>query len=186
MGEITEETTDVDRYAAAATSGRLTSSDMMSLEMVGIDDRSYTRSRALLLMDAQKKGDASATKKYLDDLMRLPENRYSPVFLTDLARWHVNRKDYQKALDNAVLAERYWARLPSELVFTKKAEIYEIQAAAYQGLFYTSDDDMELLDQAIRHWEKYRNHAQTRSRNDLSKRADQELAKLEDIRVRLQ
>ena len=108
-----------------------------------------------------------------------------PVFLADLARYHVNRGNYQSALDNAILAERYWARLPSALVFSKKAEIYEVQAAAYQGLFYKSEDDLELLDQAIKHWEKYRSHVRTKSRSDLTRRADKELTKLEDIRGRL-
>lgn len=176
----------LDRYASDADQGRLGSSDIMYLEMVTIDEPAYTRARALLLMNAQRKGDKRATKRYLDELMMLPENRYNPVYLADLARYHVNRGNYQTALDNAILAERYWARLPSELVYSKKAEIFEVQAAAYQGLFYKSEDDVELLDQAIRHWEKYRTHVATRSRSDLTRRADKELTKLEDIRGRIQ
>ncbi len=176
---------DIEPYARAADDGRLSSSDVMSLEMVGLDDPAYTRSRALLLMNAQRNGDDSAAKRYLDQLMLLPENQYNPVYLSDLGRYLVNHKQYSAALQKADLAERYWARLPSELVFSKKAEIYETQAAAWQGRFYQSEDDMELLEQAIRHWQKYRDHVQTKSRSDLARRADTELAKLEDIRTRL-
>jgi len=187
-GEVLEalQPSALDRYAKDADRGNLGSSDIMYLEMVAIDEPAYTRSRALLLMNAQRDGDSRATKRYLDELMMLPENRYNPVFLADLSRYHVNRGNYQSALDNAILAERYWARLPSELVFSKKAEIFEVQAAAYQGLFYKSEDDLSLLDQAIRHWEKYRNHVKSKARSDLSRRADKELTKLEDIRGRLQ
>jgi hypothetical protein len=118
--------------------------------------------------------------------MVLPENQYNPVFLADLARWHANHGDYARAIETADKAERYWARLPSELVFSKKAEIYEIQAAATQGRFYKSKDDLELLERASSAWQKYRGHVATRDRTDLVKRADDELAKLADIKERLQ
>ncbi|RME25553.1 MAG: hypothetical protein D6798_08675 [Deltaproteobacteria bacterium] len=176
---------DIEQYADAANAGRLTRSDVMALEMVGLDDPAYTRSRALLLMNAQRKGDDAAIKRYLDQLMMLPENQYNPIYLSELGRYLVNHKQYDAALEKANLAERYWARLPPELVFSKKAEIYETQAAAWQGRFYQSEDDLELLEQAIRHWQKYRDHVQSKSRSDLARRADAELAKLEDIRTRL-
>jgi hypothetical protein len=85
-----------------------------------------------------------------------------------------------------VLAERHWARLPPELVFAKKAEIYEVEAASYQGLFYKSEDNLDLLEKSIRHWQKYRQHVLTESRTDLQSRADREIEKLENIRERLQ
>ncbi|NOY26151.1 MAG: hypothetical protein GXP62_09795 [Oligoflexia bacterium] len=176
---------DLGRYASPANTGDLTSSDVMALETVEIDNPSYTRSRALLLMNAQRQGEESATKRYLDQLMLLPENQYNPIYLSDLGRYYVNRKQYQRALDTATLAERYWARLPPELVFSKKTEIYETQASAWQGRFYQSGDDLELLDEAIRHWEKYRDHVETKSRSDLARQADAQLAKLEDIKSRL-
>lgn len=125
-------------------------------------------------------------KRALDDLMVLPENRYNPLYLSELAQWYVNAGRYEQALEAANKAEQYWARLPSSQVFEKKAEIYEAQAAAWQGLFYRSEDDMELLEKAIRHWRKYREHVASRSRTDLARHADDQLAKLEDIQHRLQ
>jgi len=157
-----------------------------TLADVPTTDNQYTRSRALLLVDAQKRADDTAVHRYLDELMVLPENQYNPVFLTDYARWHANHGEYERAIEKANTAERYWARLPSELVFSKKGEIYEIQAAATQGRFYKSKDDLELLDRAVAAWEKYREHVATRDRSDLVKRADSELAKLADIQRRLQ
>ncbi|MFZ5475507.1 MAG: hypothetical protein ACOZNI_01925, partial [Myxococcota bacterium] len=177
---------DLEQYADPAKKGKLDSVGISVLEMVDVGDPQYTRSRALLLMNAQRKGDDKATKRFLDQIMLLPENQYNPVFLTDLARWHANHGDYERALEKANLAERYWARIPPELVFTKKAEIYEIQAASWQGRFYKSDEDQDMLVQAIKHWERYRQHVSTKSRADLQKRADVELAKLNDIRERLQ
>ncbi|MDP2311861.1 MAG: hypothetical protein Q8P41_03085 [Pseudomonadota bacterium] len=177
---------DLDQYVDSAKKGKLASTDTTVLEMVDISEPSYTRARALLLMNAQRKGDDKATRKYLDQIMLLPENQYNPVYLTDYARWHVNHAEYDKALEKATLAERYWARIAPELVFSKKAEIFEIQAAAYQGRFYKSDEDLELLSSAIKGWEKYRQHVSTKSRTDLQKRADAELARLQDIREKLQ
>lgn len=177
---------DLDQYVESAKKGKLATTDVAVLEQVDVQDPSYTRSRALLLMNAQRKGDDKATRSYLDQLMLLPENQYNPVFLTDYARWHVNHGEYDKALEKASLAERYWARIPPELVFSKKAEIYEIQAAAWQGKFYKSDEDMDLLAGAIKGWERYRQHVATKSRTDLQKRADDELARLQDIKEKLQ
>lgn len=137
-------------------------------------------------MNAQAKKDDAGQKRYLDQLMVLPENQYSPIYLADYARWSVNHGEYSQALDKAERAERYWGRLPSELVFSKKAEIYEVQAAAWQGRFYKSGEDLELLENAIKGWERYKAHVGTKSRSDLEKRADTEIAKLTDIRERMQ
>lgn len=177
---------DLDQFTDSAKKGRLSTADVATLEAFSTSDPQYTRSRAILLMNAQRKNDDGAVKRYLDDLMAVPENRYSPVYLTDQARWLANHKEFTKAIEQAQLAERYWARLPPELVFTKKAEIYEIEAAAWQGQFYQSGTDVELLDRAIRNWERYRDHVATRSRSDLEKRADEQIAKLNGIREKIQ
>ncbi|MEL6350086.1 MAG: hypothetical protein AAFV53_43705, partial [Myxococcota bacterium] len=177
---------DLDLYSRMAERGELGRSEMMALEAVPLNDGSFTRSRALLLMNAQRKNDAPATKRYLDQLMRKPENQYNPIYQADLARYHANNGAYLIALEHAQMAERHWARLPSDLIFLKKAEIFEIQAAAYQGLFNGSGDDLILLDKSIRHWEKYRDHVNRRSRSDLARRADEELTKLNDVRQRLE
>jgi hypothetical protein len=176
----------LERYSAQASTGSLGSSDIMVIEMVQPEDAAFTRSRLMLVMNAKAKGDAAGVKRYLDELSMRPENQYNPVVLAEYARYYVNRKDYQRALDKAVLAERHWARLPPELVFTKKAEIFEVEAASYQGLFYHSEDNLDLLEKSIRQWQKYREHVMTESRTDLQARANREIEKLENIRERLQ
>ncbi len=176
----------LERYSAQAATGSLGSSDIMVIEMVQPEDAAFTRSRLMLVMNAKAKSDAAGVKRYLDELSMRPENQYNPVVLAEYARYYVNKKDYQRALDKAVLAERHWARLPPELVFTKKAEIYEVEAASYQGLFYKSEDNLDLLEKSIRQWKKYREHVMTESRTDLQARADREIEKLENIRERLQ
>jgi hypothetical protein len=176
----------LERYSAQAATGSLSSSDIMVIEMVQPEDSAFTRSRLMLVMNAKAKSDAAAVKRYLDELSLRPENQYNPVVLAEYARYYVNKRDYQRALDKAVLAERHWARLPPELVFAKKAEIYEVEAASYQGLFYKSEDNLDLLEKSIRHWQKYRQHVLTESRTDLQSRADREIEKLENIRERLQ
>jgi len=176
----------LDQYVEDARRGKLAGDAVSTLEGLDLADPQYTRARAVLLMNAQKKGDDAGTKRYLDQLMRLPENTYSPVYLTDYARWYVNHGEYEKAIDRASTAERYWARLPPELVFSKKAEMYEIQAAAWQGKFYKSSGDLELLEKSISEWERYKRHVATRSRTDLAERADTQIAKLNDIRARLE
>ncbi|MSQ03613.1 MAG: serine/threonine protein kinase [Myxococcales bacterium] len=176
----------LDIYVDAAKKGRLSSTDVAVLRGTPSTDAEYSRSRALLMLDAQKRGDDKKAHAYLDDLMVLPENHYNPVFLADYARWYANRGEYDRALEKAQKAERYWARIPSELVYTKKAEIYEIEAASWQGKFYKSGEDLDLLESAVRGWERYKAHVGTRERADLTKKADTALAQLADIRARLQ
>jgi tetratricopeptide (TPR) repeat protein len=186
LGTAEESTTNVGQYSARAAQGALSSTEVLMLEMIDTPDPEYTRSRLLLVMDARRKGDQRGMKRYLDDVMSQPENAYNPVVLTEYGRYYANRGDYERALQKATLAERHWARIPSELIFMKKAEIYEIQAAAYQGLFYKSEGNLDLLDKSIRGWTKYRDHAATKSRGDLSSKASREITKLQSIRERLQ
>jgi hypothetical protein len=185
-GAHEENIIDLDRYSDLAANGRMSPSDVMNLETVQTSDPSFTRSRLLLVMNARKKADDAALKRYLNELSTLPENEYNPVVLVEAARYYVNKGDFQRALDKATKAERHWARIPPELIFVKKAEIYEILAASYQGLFYKSEDNSELLEKAIHQWEVYRDHVSQKSRSDLVTRANTEIRKLEDIKARLQ
>jgi hypothetical protein len=140
----------------------------------------------MLLLSAQKSGDNKAVGRQLEALMSVPENRYNPLLLVDRARYQVNVGSYAQALDSAQQAEKQWARIPSSQVFAKKAEIYEIQAAAWQGLFYQSQGDLSMLDQALRSWERYKEHVQGRSRPELGRKADAEIARLQQIRARVE
>ncbi|MCB9762921.1 MAG: protein kinase [Alphaproteobacteria bacterium] len=176
---------NLDALAARALAGRLGSDGVAELESIAPSDPDYTRSRSLLLTDAEQRGDTSAVRGYLNQLMVLPENRYNAVYLSKEAVLMVNEKRYADALERANTAERYWARIPSDLVWSTKADIYEVQASSYQGLFYASGDDIELLEQAIRGWERYKTHAQGRDASRVA-RADSQIAKLEDIRRRLE
>jgi serine/threonine protein kinase len=180
------EATNVEMYASDARDGTLGSSDVMRLELVETSDASYTRSRTLLLMNAEASGDRRATSKYLDELFELPENTYNAVFLAKKANLAVNDGRYQTALDTSKKAERYWGRIPPELVFATKSDIYEVQAASYQGLFYADPDDLELLESAILGWEKYKRHVMTKGQAGNAEKADRQIAKLEDTRERLQ
>lgn len=176
---------DLDALKVQARQGSLTNSDIMGLEMIPADNPEYTRSRSLLLMDAQSKNDARATKRYLDDLMAKAENTYNPVLLTELARYYADQGDYRRAVENARQAERYWARIPSELIYTKKAEIYEIQARGHTGIFY-STENIDDLDRAIDVWEKYHRHVSKRADPEREDVANQELAKLHAYRNKLE
>lgn len=185
-GSDVSEATNLDEYVSGAKNGRLGESEVMMLELVEDNDPSYTRSRALLLMNAEQKGDSRAVKRYIDQLMVLPENQYNSVYLSKKATYYANSGSYQSALDVANEAERYWARIPPELVFSTKADIYATQAASWQGLFYKDGEDLDLLDNAIRGWEKYRRHALTKADTSMARKADTEIEKLEDIRSRLE
>ena len=158
----------------------------MNLEMVDSGDPSYTRSRALLLMNAEQDQDIKAAKRYLDQLMVLPENRYNSVYLSKQAVWYANRGSFSQALETATQAERYWARIPSELVFGTKADIYETKASSYQGLFYASEDDLDLLDQAVSGWNTYKRHMSSKGSAAEAERAQLQINKLENIRKRLE
>lgn len=176
--------TDVSMYLRMAESGHLTGNHVLDLESIGTEDGSYTQARALLLMNAQKSKNARNVKKYLDQLFHLDENRYNPVFLSKRARWFANNAKYDRALADAQKAEQHWARIPPNLSFETKAEIFEVQAASLQGLFYRSEDDIDLLDKAIRGWKKYSEHVNPR-RSDLGSHAEAQIKKLDYARKRL-
>ncbi len=183
---VVPERTSVESYASTASDGSLSPGDIQVLESVQPSDGSYTRSRALLLMNAEKNKNSPATGKYLSQIMSLEENRYNPVFLSKRARWYANQKKYSQALQDAHRAEQHWARIAPGLQFETKIEIYEVTAASQQGLFYASEDDLEILDKAVKAWKKYGAHAQSRQRMDLVARAEEQIGKLEYAKERLE
>jgi len=178
---------DLDALSQRAQTGRLSAADRLTLEMVERDDPTYTRAHAILYDDAKAREDGSAKRKYLDALLSHPENTYNPMFLVEGAHMDIDDKRFDRALSRATTAERYWARMPSSVIFTRKAMIYEAQAAAWQGKFYQSGgSDLGALGRAISAWEKYQRHVSTKSRADLSQIADKQLTKLYDARRRLE
>jgi len=183
--EVERIRTDIGMYMDAAHAGDLGPADVRTLEAIGRDDESYTQSRALLLINSESNNNARNVKLYLDQLFQLDENRYNPVFLSKSARWSVNNGHYSRANSEARRAEQHWARIPPSLVFETKTEIFEVQAAALQGLFYESEDDLELLEKALRGWNKYIVHVQSR-RSDLVEHANTQIRSLEYARSRLQ
>ncbi|MBL8614205.1 MAG: protein kinase [Deltaproteobacteria bacterium] len=177
---------DIDRLGRSAAKGKLSPSEVMELETIGRSDERFTRSRTILAMDARQKRSTSGEKRYLDELLSLPENKYNPLVLIDVARFDLNAKQYGRALERASLAERHWQRIPPELMADKKAQIYELEAKASKGLMHTAADEArqrELCQQAIRYWQRYAQ--QVAGRADLVEVANRELASLEDIRKRL-
>ncbi len=180
---------DYENAARVAARGGLDPATRQTLESTPIDDPNFTRAYTLLASDALARKDPRSAERYLEQLMALTENRYNPVLLGSLSRLQVNRRQYTKALDNAHRAEQHWARIPSGMMFEKKAEIYEVQAAATQGLLYDSDNEREqlqLAEDAIQRWVRYREHVSTASRDDLIANADTQLEKLRAIRTRLE
>ncbi|MFT7520300.1 MAG: serine/threonine protein kinase [Kiritimatiellia bacterium] len=177
----------IDGLADKAGSGRLSAADKLTLEMTDGSDLNYTRAYTLLYTDAKVSGDTRGRSKYLDALLTHPENQYNPALLAEGAHTDIKNRRYQQALDRAKLAERHWARLPPEMIFSRKAMIYEAQAAAWQGKFYTSGgSDTQSLESAIKSWERYQRHVTNKKRTDLSQVADDQLAKLYDARRRLE
>ena len=180
-------TSDLSSYRERGYRGQLDDADRFALESVPRTSGDYTQARVYLYQDAKARGDWGSRSGHLDALMAIPENQYNPSLLAEQGEMAIARKDYGTALVRANLAERHWARLPSDLVFTRKAMIFEIQAAAWQGIFYQSEgDDKHALSAAIRSWERYQKHVSSRSRSDLVAKADAQLAKLYDAERRLE
>ena len=184
---ITSAPPEIDSLSGKARQGNLSAADRLTLEMVDRSDVAYTRAQTLLYEDAKARGDGRNQRKYLDAILAHPENRYSPVFLAEGAHLDIADKRYDRALQRAETAERHWARLPSDLVFSRKAMIYEAQAAAWQGMFYASGgEDRNALTRSILAWERYQKHVGVKNRTDMARLADEQLAKLYDARRRLE
>jgi serine/threonine protein kinase len=184
---LPEATGPLAALGTTAHQGMLTDMDIDRLQALPGDAEDYTQAQALLYEDARARQDGRARRLYLDNILALPENQYRPEYLVEDALLALNAGQYSTALSQAQLAERHWARLPSNLVFSRRAAIFEVQAEARTGLFYLSEgDDIEQLDQAIRDWGKYRRHVGTRGRTELMGKADQAIVHLNEMRTRLE
>jgi hypothetical protein len=170
-----------------AQRGQLAAADRAALEAVDPTDPMYSRGYTLLYQDAKSRGDLPSRKIYLDRLMALPENNYRPELLIEAAQMAFDRRDWDGTIRWSNKAEQHWARLPSDMVFNRKALIFELQAGAWTNKFFASEGaDDEALGMAIRSWEKYRTHVASQPSQGLVARADQQLAKLHDAQARMQ
>ncbi|MBX2796142.1 MAG: protein kinase [Myxococcales bacterium] len=178
---------DLDRLSTSAFNGKLSAGEQEQLAQVATDDPDFTRARTLLYLDAKARDDAKARQSHIALLMTLPANRYNPVLLVEEAQEAADREDWPAALKSARSAEQHWARIPPELVYTRKALIYEIMASSHTGQFYASEGtEVEMLDQAIRDWERFRAHVSTKDRPELIQRADKKLERLHGIKKRVE
>lgn len=178
---------DLAAYSDRAFRGALEGTEREALGALPPSDPDFTRAQKLLYQDAKARRDHGARGAALAALMSQPSNHYDPVLLIEQAQLAIDARDYARALERAKLAERHWARLPSNLIFTRKAMIYEISASANTGLYYASEgDDADALHHAIRGWEQYRRHAETKTRQDMVARADLNLEKLYEIQRRVE
>jgi len=177
---------DLNALAGKAQGGKLGDADKQYLEGWDSNDDDFTRAYVLLYENAKAKGDDRSRDRYMRQLMAVPENRYNPTLLVEEAEIQIRKRNYNKALEKANLAERHWARLPSSLIFSRKMMIYEIQASSWQGKYYESGgEDMDALDKAIRGWDKYKRHVETKNRADLAVKADTQLTRLYDMKKRV-
>lgn len=177
----------LDALSPLAFQGALHPDDRSRLQGVGPSSDAFTRSHTLVYLDAKARGARADQATALALLMARPENQYNPALLVEQAHAAMEASDWPLALERAQLAERHWARLPSELIFSRKALIYEIEAKAHLGMFYASEgDEPNELYRSIRGWEKYRRHAEAGARADLVANADRELDALYDIQRRLE
>lgn len=173
---------EMNELGARSRNGDLSSSEREYLEGLALENPEYTRAMVYLYEDAKANGNVRSQRAYIDAILDQPENQYNPMYLVEQATLDIVDKDYRAALHNSQTAELHWARLPSEVIFSRKAMIYEIQAKAWQGVFYDSDgQDLDALYSAIRAWTRYQEHVNTRSRRDLADRAEQQLARLYDM-----
>lgn len=169
-----------------AAKGRLSGSDRATLEAIDTTHPDYTRARVWLYDDATARRALPDRKRYIDQLMRLPENATNPVYLLDAADVALALEDWSTALSLSRKAEQHWSRLPSAAAFNRKAMMYEQQATAWYGLFVRSGNkDAEDLDQSLRAWQKYRDHVSSRDAG-LAARADAQIARLSGLGPKVQ
>ncbi len=162
-----------------ATRGQLDATDRATLEALDASDPNYSRGFTLLYEDAKARGDKSSTQSYLDRLLAVPANSSRPELLIEAAQLSFDRSDWDGAIRWAQKAEQHWARLPSDLVFSSKASIFELQARSWTSKSVAGGGaDSASLDAAIRGWEKYRTHVSTQPSRGLVGRAEEQLAKL--------
>ncbi len=183
-----EPPTSLEAYTEAAYAGRLSADERATLEAITPDDEDeFSRANTLLYEDAKARDSLESRAQYLAALFSLPANRYRPELIIEDAELSIRKKDWQRALELAGRADQYWARMPSELIFTRRALIHEIRAQAFLGQFYASGgDELGALEDAIRGWQRYREHVARRQRADLLSRADRQLSRLYDMQERLQ
>lgn len=169
-----------------AAKGRLSGTDRATLEAIDTAHPDYTRARVWLYDDATARRSLTDRKRYIDQLMRLPENATNPVYLLDAADVALALEDWSTALSLSRKAEQHWSRLPSAAAFNRKAMMYEQQATAWYGLFVRSGNkDADDLDQSLRAWQKYRDHVSSRDAS-LAARADAQIARLSGLGPKVQ
>ena len=170
-----------------AQAGQLRTEERSALSQTPKESVEFSQAFTVLYADAKAREKLTEQRMYLEALMTLPENHRNPALLVERAQLAIQRGAYDAALKDANLADRHWARLPSKMLFSRRAMIYETQAASWQGKFYRSGGgDLMACHRAIQSWERYRTHVKSRRRPDLLNTADEQIRKLKDAKKRLE
>lgn len=176
---------DVDKISAKAESGKLTATEIASLEGIPKNNDDFTRARVLVATHYRKVGNTDAYTKALQEILSNPENVYNPQYNLELAEVYLTSKKYKESADQISKVERYVQRFPQNMYYQRVARMHEVRAKALEGQFNASEDP-KYLDGAVSAWRKYLTHVKNNNDTAKIKYGEDYIAKLEKIRSRVQ
>ncbi len=168
---------DADAMGARASRGHLSSTDRRTLEAFSSTHADFARARMWLYEDATQRGDLSARRTHIKQLVSVAPYNSNPVFLFEAAEVAFASGDWRGTVTYGRRMDRLWTRLPASQANTKKSKLYEMEAMSWQKLYARSGDtDDDSRRQAITAWERLRTHAGAGS--SLASKADAAIATL--------
>lgn len=169
-----------------ANKGQLSPAEVAALKTVPINDETkYTKSRLLLATQYKATGNTKAYGGSLSEMLQIPSNQYNPTIRLEEAEYHLLQREWEKAIGAGTTAERYRQKFPrGEVYYSRLARTYEVLAKSYEGRF-TSSENPDDLDLAIRMWQRYLTHVEKKTDKKRIKLANEQITKLERIKERV-
>jgi hypothetical protein len=152
-----------DAQIGAAARGVLAPADVTALLTPTLLTAPGRAGRALVLVDAQRKGDTSTEAAVLAELLRLPEKKIEPEWWIAEGRLRANRQDWPGAMDAL-----FSIPMAAGLDPWSRAGLLEVRAAAAMG---TAKDDAARAS-ARANWTALAEFARQNNLPDVAARAE--------------
>ena len=155
------------------------------VRLMGITNQNpddFLRANTILLMQAQQTGKNKDIEFILRKVSRTKEHKNNPIFIMAAAHNNLNKRKYQKSLNNLITLDEHIEQIPPQLRDALLLERAEIRALAHLAMFYKAPEDIQRFEKTIKSFESLAKVAQSQKQTDVEKFALDEVKSLENWR----
>ena len=169
---------ELTKWSTTAVQGKLTSSEINSLQSVESTESTFTRANAIVLTHGQQSGNVELIEGSLSKILSVDSNMHKPVFLLAMAQHQFNQQNLDDAREYLMQAEVNWANVERSQLAVLRAQRDNIVAhLSYISFMETGSEDSRL--QSLTQFRKVQREARRAKLRSLFEQAESKMQMLQ-------